>query len=127
MLEKAFGVCVFIQREDGKILGIARPNDPNQYGLVGGKVEDGESEEQALIRESKEEAGITLSNLKEVYRGKSRSTGHFAAAFTATYSGEPSNQPNEPEIAWLDKEVLMADPFGDFNKDLFKVLGLIKE
>ena len=46
-----FLIC---QRPENKVLGLL-------WEFVGGKVENGETKEQALIRECREELGITLS------------------------------------------------------------------
>lgn len=35
-----------------------------EYGFFGGKIEDGENPDQALVREIKEELGIKLTNFK---------------------------------------------------------------
>ena len=53
-----------IVEQAGKILFLLRKNTKffsDHYGLVGGKVEDGESVATALIRELQEEIGITVT------------------------------------------------------------------
>jgi len=61
-------VCVIIQNEDGKILAVSRKDDATKFGLPGGKVdpEDGTNYEKAIIRETKEETGIDIYDLKEI-------------------------------------------------------------
>jgi ADP-ribose pyrophosphatase YjhB (NUDIX family) len=54
--------------ESGKLLVMYR----NKYGseyftLVGGQVADGETTEQALIRELKEETGLTVTSARQVF------------------------------------------------------------
>ena len=49
---------------DGRVLIAQRPKDKTMAGLwefPGGKIEDGERPEQTLIRELKEEIGVTVS------------------------------------------------------------------
>ena len=61
-------VCVIIQNDEGKILGVSRKDDPNMFGLAGGKVdpEDGTDYESAIIRECKEETGLDIYDLVEI-------------------------------------------------------------
>lgn len=118
----AFGVSILIQK-DNKILAVARRNDPNMFGLPGGKVDPGETEEEAAIRECFEETGLTLFNLKEINRKFIRN--NEAVTFSCEYSGEPSTQEGEPECMWLDPEILMVGVFGKYNTDLFKKMGII--
>lgn len=118
---KAFGVSVLIMK-DGKVLAVARRNNPNEWGMAGGKVDEDETEKEAAIRECYEETGLRIYNLKEVIR---RSVGtDTGVTFTCDYEGEPSTQPGEPECKWQDPEVLMTGIFGDYNTKLFKKMGI---
>jgi ADP-ribose pyrophosphatase YjhB (NUDIX family) len=51
-------VCVLIKVGQG-YLAVTRPNS-DQWGLVGGKVDPGETTLQAIVREVQEEVGLTL-------------------------------------------------------------------
>jgi 8-oxo-dGTP pyrophosphatase MutT (NUDIX family) len=55
-------VCVVIPhpKEDGKLLLVSRKDDPNSFGLPGGKVDPGETPLQAAIREVSEETDIQV-------------------------------------------------------------------
>ena len=53
------GVAVIVRGEGGKIL-LERRSDCGWWGLPGGRVEAGESVEQAAIREVYEETGLTV-------------------------------------------------------------------
>lgn len=58
---KTIDVVAAIIERDGKILLAQRPEHGDQAGLwefAGGKVEAGESQQQALVRELREELGI---------------------------------------------------------------------
>jgi 8-oxo-dGTP diphosphatase len=67
MIELVFGLAVraLITDEDGKILIIKRSSEsktnPDKWELPGGKVDQGEPFDQALIREVKEETNLNIS------------------------------------------------------------------
>ena len=52
---------------DSKIILIKRKNPPYGWALPGGFVELGESVEHTAVRESKEETGLDLVNLKQFH------------------------------------------------------------
>lgn len=60
----ATAIIVLIHRGDEVLLVHANNFRGNYYGLVAGFVETGETLEQAVMREVKEETGLTIKNLK---------------------------------------------------------------
>jgi len=66
MIEYVFGLAVrvLLTNEDGKILILKRSTDsktnPGKWELPGGKVDQGEAFDQALIREVLEETGLKI-------------------------------------------------------------------
>jgi 8-oxo-dGTP diphosphatase len=64
-------VAAAVIRREGKILIAQRPQDKHQGGLwefPGGKVEEGEPVQQALVRELEEELGITATSARPLIR-----------------------------------------------------------
>ncbi len=78
---------------DGKVLLIHRRNPPHGWALPGGFVEYGETVEDAVRREMKEETGLELEGLRQfrVYSDPSRDPrGHVVSVvFTARGVGKP--------------------------------------
>ena len=91
-----------------------KKNDINQgkYIGIGGHIEPGESKESALLREVKEETGLTL--LSYQYRGKilfqNNDFAEIMHLFTSgKYEGELINC-NEGELHWIDKDKVLDVP-----------------
>jgi len=78
---------------DSKIVLIERRNTPLGWALPGGFVDEGESLEQAAIREAKEETGldVELTDLLYVYSNPYRDPRHhtMSTVFIANATGAP--------------------------------------
>lgn len=116
---------------DGRWLMVRRSRDlevfPNRICFPGGGVEQGESQEQACVREAMEELGVRVRPLKSVWR-------HAFQQYPLTLFGwlaelpEDSNLivPNPAEIAevlWLSPQEAAAHPEGvETNPSLIAAL-----
>jgi 8-oxo-dGTP pyrophosphatase MutT (NUDIX family) len=126
-------VCVIIQNDDGKILGVSRKDNPNMFGLAGGKVdpEDGTDYEQAIIRECKEETGLDIYDLVEIdVRDYSRDPEKLRTqhCFTAKYKGEIASREELDSkgefgiVKWLNKEDFNF--YKEYNNWMFDKIGI---
>ena len=92
---------------------------------VGGKFEDRESPEDCVLRETKEETGLTLTSYK--YRGivtfvSDRWETEYMHLFTADgFSGELIDC-DEGVLEWIDKEKLDAIPKWEGDKIFLRLL-----
>ena len=114
--------CCLIMTDDGLVLAVSRKNDPTAFGLPGGKVDPGETPDQAAARELQEETGLIATALHPVFVHQEDD-----GFVTHTYACEVEGQINTPEsgvIRWVKPEVLFAGPFGSYNQRLWKKLGL---
>jgi len=110
---------VILVSNDNKVLGVSRKDDPTAFGLPGGKVEAGESLEQAAARELLEETGLIATSLRCVYVALEKE--FSTVAFEATVTGEISTT-ESGVVRWVEPEVLFSGPFGVYNTRLFEHL-----
>src|SRR5580765_4176549 len=109
-------VAAIIERAGAILVGqrTAQQSHPLKWEFPGGKVEPGESPEQALSRELEEELGITAAAGEEMtryhfqYPGKSPIELIFVRV--RTFEGEPANRIFQ-ELRWQPKNQLSALDF----------------
>ena len=119
----------YIEREDKWLLlhRVKKENDLNRdkWIGIGGKCEEGESPEECLLREVKEETGLTLTSWR--YRGlvtfvSDRWPGEYMHLFTADrFLGEPG-ECSEGELAWISKAEFAALPQWEGDRIFLKLL-----
>jgi mutator protein MutT len=114
--------CCLIMTNDGHVLAVSRKDDPTAFGLPGGKVDPGETPEQAAARELQEETGLTATKLSQVFV-RQDADGFVTFTFACEVEGE-INTPESGVIRWVKPDVLFNGPFGNYNRRLWKKLGL---
>ena len=93
---------------------------------IGGKFEEGESPEDCLLREVREETGLTLTSWR--YRGivtfVSDEWGtEYMHLFTAdAWEGQIRQDCDEGELEWIDREKLLALPIWEGDKIFLRLL-----
>ncbi len=110
---------VLIAEKNGLVLATSRKTNHNDFGLPGGKVEDGETPEQAMVRECMEETGLRPFSLQKVYEG--RNMGYPVIVYKGKVVGEPHTQENL-KVAWVDWQKVLAGSFGGFNRQLYNLV-----
>ena len=106
---------------------IKKKNDLNKdkWIGIGGKFEDKESPEDCLLREAKEETGLTLTDYR--YRGlvtfvSNEAPTEYMHLFTATgWTGTP-HPCEEGELAWIPKADLRKLPMWEGDKIFLDLL-----
>ncbi len=106
---------------------VKKKNDLNhdKWIGVGGKLEEGESPEDCVLREVREETGLTLTDYR--YRGlitfvSDQAPTEYMHLFTASaWQGTPIPC-DEGELAWIRKEKLMALPMWEGDRIFLRLL-----
>ena len=118
-------VCVVLKNDKNQFLAVSRKDNYQDFGFPGGKVEENESLMDAAKRETFEETGLIIDNLKIVYQGYDDHS-YMATCFLADWSGEIHVQDTKNEtgkVQWLEKEYFIHDSsFSKYNEIVFSEL-----
>jgi NAD+ diphosphatase len=93
---------------------------PNRYSTLAGFVEAGETLEEAVAREVREEAGVEIETPKYASSQPWPFPGSLMLGFSARWrSGEPRRQEDEIEdVRWFSREEVVAGIAGDGGPNL---------
>jgi mutator protein MutT len=117
--------CCLILSDNGMVLAVSRRDDPTAFGMPGGKVDPGETPEQAAARELQEETGLVATNLNKVFVRK-EADGYTTHTFACEVEGQ-FDTTESGVVRWVTPATLFAGPFGSYNKRLWAKLGLPTE
>jgi 8-oxo-dGTP diphosphatase len=131
MSQQIVHVAVGVIEREGRVLIARRPDHAHQGGLLefpGGKVEPGETVQQALVREIHEETGLRLSErglepvitIRHDYGDK---TVLLDVWRSASAQGEPEGREGQP-IEWRHPADLQDHEFPEANRPIIRALRL---
>lgn len=134
MVKKEIHVAVAVIIRHGKVLIARRPGHLHQGGLLefpGGKVEAGETVQQALVREIAEETGLRVAeSALEPVIGIHHDYGDkcvFLDVWQANESqGEAEGREGQP-ISWVQPELMLYEDFPAGNRAIIHALKLPRQ
>lgn len=112
-------VGAVVHDTEGRLLLVCRANEPGRgrWSLPGGRVESGESDEQAVARELAEETGITVSvghHLGSVTRSAPDGAIFDIHDYACRFAGGPLRAGDDADDArWCDAATLAVIPVVD--------------
>ena len=120
----------YIEKDDKYLMlhRVKKVNDENRdkWIGVGGRFEQGESPEECLLREVKEETGLTLTayDFRGIVTFVSDEWGtEYMHLYTATeYEGEPT-ECDEGELVWVPKSEICSLKLWEGDKIFLKLLN----
>jgi 8-oxo-dGTP diphosphatase len=120
----------YIENDRGQYLMLHRvkkENDANhdKWIGIGGKFEDGESPEECVLRETREETGLTLTDYR--YRGlvtfvSDRWETEYMHLFTATGYTGAIHECDEGVLEWIGKAELLTLPQWEGDRIFLRLL-----
>ncbi|HUQ81841.1 MAG TPA: nucleoside triphosphatase NudI [Gemmatimonadaceae bacterium] len=133
-------VVPIIRRGDGRLLLCRKPNDrgvfPGQWGLPGGGVEDGETIEDALRREVREELQLELDSIhpayfkgeerEKLYPGGRRETMYmvFLISVCTVGDGDPVLNDEFDAFAWVAVDELASYDINETTRATLRQAGV---
>lgn len=116
-------VRVIVRRPDGKFLCVTDYDDETRLGMPGGRVESGEPEEDAALRELWEETGLKADNPRLVSVDSFMGRRVFLF-FVSSYDGNLRSS-REGKVSWCSAPKLLNGFFGEYYSKVFKKLGYL--
>jgi mutator protein MutT len=90
---KAVGVVIFSEDEKKILLSKRSVHEETEVGKwenVGGKLESGKTFEDTVKREFREELGVEVSRIEELFSYKDEQSSYLIKVFSAWIKGEPN-------------------------------------
>ena len=105
---------------NNKILSVSRKDSHSDFNLFGGKLENGETWEEALIRECYEETGCNINIIPVYYEAMCGDT--LVRTYICIATDWNFNYPERDlaVVKYLPPSALVSGSFGDYNSKLFK-------
>ena len=112
----------------GMYLSVSRKDDPNKIGFIGGKVDDGENIEDALIREVLEETGLSVEIDKEFDPFVESDRDYYVYSYIIKLKDDQHQPIDECETGIIrlatKLQLIKSSPYSEYNEKAFEWFGL---
>lgn len=119
-----YAVCALIFQpvQGDKVLAVSRKDNPNDFGLPGGKVDDGENLVSAVKRELLEETGLTCTVWRPIFSAVDGEY-YVTTFFVSEFEGDIKTK-ETGVVKFVSSREIMSDnaSFRNYNKKLFSYL-----
>jgi 8-oxo-dGTP pyrophosphatase MutT (NUDIX family) len=125
-----------IINEAGLVLAVSRKHDSTDLGLPGGKLDPGESFEDAVVRETKEETNMDITEVMFLFEDACGTPGihnvHWCKTFICKAVGTPRSM-EQGVVSWVEPSRLIKKPdgtynsFGTYNQQVFDALNKLTQ
>ena len=130
-IEKVALICA--DGENGEKILFVRSHNKDKFYLPGGKIDPGETELEALVREAREELSVELrpdtvrrlGTISAQADGKADGVTVRTTCYTAEFDGDPTPASEIAELAWLGKAD--ADRLSETGRLALEKLEKLKE
>ena len=113
----------------GHFLSVSRKDDPNKIGFIGGKIDEGETPEEGLIREVLEETGlhVEIDTDYDPFVTEDKH-GYVVYSYIIKLKDEIHEQICESETGIIRLanrlQMIKASPYGEYNEQAFNWFNL---
>ena len=126
-MSKKYAVCGILPIIGDFFLSVSRKDDPNKIGFIGGKIDENEEPEQALLREVLEETGLHVTI--DTYDPFVDVDGEYIVyCYMIQLDDKTHEQISESETGIIRiasrLQLIKSSPYADYNERAFEWFGI---
>lgn len=126
-MSEKYAVCGILPIIGDFFLSVSRKDDPNKIGFIGGKIDDGEEPEQALLREVLEETGLHVT-IEPFDPFVAEDGEYIVYCYMIQLDDKVHEQIAEEETGVIRiasrLQLIKSSPYADYNERAFEWFGV---